>query len=71
MIWYPKPKQYVKIHYRKSMVWMPYHGKYGVVIKAGHGPGPHNALVGFTWKQQKVIIPRGNLVDATHIKDEY
>lgn len=50
---------------------MPCHGKHGVVIKAGHGPGPHNALVGFTWKQQKIIIPRGNLVDATHVKYGY
>lgn len=71
MIWYPKPKQYVKIHYRKSMRWMSCHGKYGVVIKAAHGPGPHNVLIGFSHKPDKFIIPRGNLVDATHIKDEY
>ena len=59
MIWQPKKGQHIRVHYRKSMTWMPYHGKCGVVVRAGHGKGPRNALVALSGRL--VVIPRGNL----------
>ena len=61
MIWQPKKYQSVRIHYRKSLQkFMPYHGKTGVVVCVGKGPGPKNVLIELD-EGGRVCVPRGNL----------
>lgn len=60
MIWRPKPGQPVILRYRKTLRPLcPHHGAAGIVIKAGKGPGPINALVDLDGR--RLVVPRGNL----------
>ena len=61
MIFYPRPRECVRIHYAKrSASLMPNHGKIGVVRTVSGGPGPRNA--GVEIDGRTVVVPRGNLI---------
>lgn len=57
MIWQPRPGQCVRLHYRWRT--MPLHGRTGVVVCFGRGPGPRN--VGVEVDGSLYVVPRGNL----------
>ena len=60
MIRSPYLGQPVQLWYRKSAVaTMPHHGRVGVVVCVGRGPGPRNAAVRLDCCV--VVVPRGNL----------
>jgi hypothetical protein len=70
MIWRPKCGQWVQMRYRPSMRPITgLHRLFGVVLCAGTGPGPINALVKVQVRldenlrpvTKKVVVPRGNL----------
>lgn len=62
MIRRPKPGQRVRLHYREAIrAVCPHHGRTGVVVRAGRGPGPINVEVDLG-DGVHVGVPRGNLV---------
>lgn len=72
MIWHPKPGQWVRIHYKKSVaVKNPYHGRSGIVRQVGGRRGPCNVGVDLfpvaTLREGNepatyIVVPRGNLM---------
>lgn len=60
MIWWPKQGQRVELHYRKETRAAAPHLARGVVVKAGKGGGPVNALVRLD-DGRMIVVPRGNL----------
>lgn len=62
MIQYPKPGQRIRLHYRREAQKHTPESLLGIVLLAGHGPGPHNVLVQLD-SGLKIVIPKGNLVD--------
>jgi len=62
MIFSPRPGQPVRLHYRARVALsMPHHGRTGVVLRAGRGPGPRNVEV-LLALGPRLVVPRGNLV---------
>jgi hypothetical protein len=57
----PRPGDRVRIHYRASARELPFSELAGLVIVAGRGRGPWNALV--RTPKGLVVVPRGNLVE--------
>lgn len=68
MIFHPIPGDIVRVHYNKKISQtMPCQGLVGVVVAAGRGPGPANALLKVDlWPKSDYcfyeVIPRGNLL---------
>ncbi len=61
MIRNPMAGQRVRLHYRKAVAsFMPHHGKHGIIVLSGRGPGPRNVLV-WLYDGTSVNVPRGNL----------
>ena len=67
MISNPALGQYVTVWYRQSNRDLPYHGKMGWVEVAGKGR-PRNHLIIMVDNFDSVIVPCGNLQDATKMK---
>ncbi|MHA1559075.1 MAG: hypothetical protein ACTSWI_00150 [Alphaproteobacteria bacterium] len=64
MIWHPRPGQRVRLWYAKRYAAaMPHHGRLGIMVVAGRGLGPINALVRLD-DGPEVVVPRGNLQEA-------
>lgn len=68
MVRQPKPGLLVRVRYAKARCHLfPQHGRDGVVIASGRGPGPRNVLVRVDgWL---VVVPAGNLVDRSLMAD--
>jgi len=67
MIFHPKVGQRVRLHYRAAVrAITPFHGRTGTVRRVGGGPGPINAeiLLDPASADVRVVVPRGNLVNA-------
>lgn len=66
MIRFARVGNRVQLWYRKSMAaFFPFHGQAGLVVAAGHGPGPKNVGVRLD-SGRTVVVPSGNL---RHPKD--
>ena len=68
MIWNPKLGQPVQLHYAEAKRAaccdenkVTYHGRVGIVVCVGRGPGPRNVEVLFP-AGGRTVAPRGNLM---------